>query len=139
MVSSIGTRIKKLRKKKNISQEKLANDLLISRQTISKWESDIVSPDIKNIEIISKYFEVSADYLINGEKEKIIIKQSNICIILCFIIGMITIIITSILMIINKGKDSPSSTINFSYEFVLMIIGLLVIVIPIIYLFKKKK
>ena len=55
MISSIGTRIKELRKIKNISQEELANELSVSRQTISKWESDNVSPDINNIEMIRNY------------------------------------------------------------------------------------
>lgn len=57
MISSIGTRIKELRKIKNISQEELANELSVSRQTISKWESDIVSPDINNIEMISNFLK----------------------------------------------------------------------------------
>ena len=68
MISSIGTRIKELRKIKNISQEELANELSVSRQTISKWESDIVSPDINNIEMLSNFFEVSTDYIINGKE-----------------------------------------------------------------------
>ncbi len=73
MISSIGTRIKELRKIKNISQEELANELSVSRQTISKWESDIVSPDINNIEMLSNFFEVSTDYIINGKENKMII------------------------------------------------------------------
>jgi len=139
MTSSIGSRIKKLRKSKNISQEELANELLVSRQTISKWESDIVSPDIKDIEMISKFFEVSADYLINGKEKERIAKQNNIWIFVCLAFGVITIIGTIVLMIINKGKESPSSTINFSYEVVLLIIGLLLVLGAIIYLLKKKK
>jgi len=139
MTSSIGSRIKKLRKSKNISQEKLANELLVSRQTISKWESDIVNPDIKDIEMISKFFEVSADYLINGKEKEKIVKQNNIWIFVCLAFGVITIIGTIVLMIINKGKESPSSTINFSYEVVLLIIGLLLVLGAIIYLLKKKK
>lgn len=139
MNSSIGTRIKELRKVKNISQEELANELSVSRQTISKWESDIVSPDINNIEMISNFFEVSTDYLINGKENKTSTKQNNVWIILCFIIGIIAIIGTSILMIINKGKNSPLSTINFSYEFVLMIIGLLMVFLAVFYFFKRKK
>lgn len=105
MISSIGTRIKELRKIKNISQEELANELSVSRQTISKWESDIVSPDINNIEMLSNFFEVSTDYIINGKENKTSPKQNNVWIILCFIIGIIAIIGTSILMIINKGKN----------------------------------
>lgn len=139
MNSSIGTRIKELRKVKNISQEELANELSVSRQTISKWESDIVSPDINNIEMISNFFEVSTDYLINGKENKTSTKQNNVWIVLCFIIGIIAIIGTSILMIINKGKNSPLSTINFSYEFVLMIIGLLMVFLAVFYFFKRKK
>lgn len=139
MISSIGTRIKELRKIKNISQEELANELSVSRQTISKWESDIVSPDINNIEMISNFFEVSTDYIINGKENKTSPKQNNVWIILCFSIGIIAIIGTSILMIINKGKNSPLSTINFSYEFVLMIIGLLMVFLAVFYFFKRKK
>ncbi|MDD4532075.1 MAG: helix-turn-helix transcriptional regulator [Bacilli bacterium] len=139
MASSIGTRIKELRKKINISQEDLANELYVSRQTISKWESDIVSPDIKNIEMISKYFDVSADYLINGKENGKIAKQNNIWIFICLFVGVIIIVGTSILLIMNKGNVSPSSTINFSYEIVLMIIGLLFVFGAIIYLFKRKK
>ena len=139
MNSSIGTRIKELRKVKNISQEELANELSVSRQTISKWESDTVSPDINNIEMISNFFEVSTDYLINGKENKTSTKQNNVWIVLCFIIGIIAIIGTSILMIINKGKNSPLSTINFSYEFVLMIIGLLMVFLAVFYFFKRKK
>ena len=114
MISSMGTRIKELRKIKNISQEELANKLSVSRQTISKWESDIVSPDINNMEMISKFFEVSIDYIINGKENNTLTKQHNVWAILCFIIGSIAIIGTSILMIINKGENSPLSTINFS-------------------------
>lgn len=136
MISSIGTRIKELRKIKNISQEELANELSVSR---SKWESDIVSPDINNIEMLSNFFEVSTDYIINGKENKTSPKQNNVWIILCFIIGIIAIIGTSILMIINKGKNSPLSTINFSYEFVLMIIGLLMVFLAVFYFFKRKK
>ena len=139
MISSIGARIKELRKIKNMSQEELANELTVSRQTISKWESDIVSPDINNIEMISKFFEVSTDYIINGKENKTSTKQNNVWVILCFIIGIIAIIGTSILMIINKGKNSPLSTINFSYEFVLMIIGLLMVFMAFFYFFKRKK
>ena len=78
-------------------------------------------------------------YIINGKENKTSPKQNNVWIILCFIIGIIAIIGTSILMIINKGKNSPLSTINFSYEFVLMIIGLLMVFLAVFYFFKRKK
>ncbi len=138
MKSSTGTRIKELRKFKNISQEELASRLSVSRQTISKWESDIVSPDINNIEMLSKYFSVSTDYIISGNDNIISHKQNNIWIVLCFIVGIVSIVGTSILMILNNGNDSPSSTITFSYEFVLMIIGILMVFMAALYCFKRK-
>lgn len=44
---TIGEKIVELRKKNNYTQEKLADNLKVSRQTISNWESDITSPDLK--------------------------------------------------------------------------------------------
>jgi len=65
---TLGNRIKELREKKNISQEKLALDINTSRQTVSKWENDTVLPDSNNISVLCKYFNVSADYLLHGEE-----------------------------------------------------------------------
>lgn len=45
----IGTRIQELRKKKNISQEELANVMNVSRQAVSKWESNLSDPDSEKI------------------------------------------------------------------------------------------
>ena len=67
---TISFRIKALRNTKGISQEELADVLNVSRQTISKWESDIVSPDINNIQILSNYFNVRTDYTINGNEKE---------------------------------------------------------------------
>ena len=70
MKYTIGFRIKALRNTKGISQEELAEVLNVSRQTISKWESDIVSPDINNIQSLSNYFNVRTDYTINGNEKR---------------------------------------------------------------------
>lgn len=63
----IGTRIQELRKKKNISQEELANKMNVSRQAVSKWESNLSVPDIEKIIDLCEYFQVSADYLLMGK------------------------------------------------------------------------
>lgn len=62
----IGTRIAALRKKAGMSQEDLAKELNISRQSISKWESGQALPDIDKISAISTIFHVSTDHLIHG-------------------------------------------------------------------------
>ena len=64
----IGTRIQELRKKKNISQEELANNMNVSRQAVSKWESNLSVPDIEKIIDLCEYFDVSADYLLMGKE-----------------------------------------------------------------------
>mgnify|MGYP003290459833 CR=1 FL=1 len=66
----IGNRIQELRKKKNISQEELANIMNVSRQAVSKWESNLSAPDIEKIVDLCEYFQVSSDYLLMGKETK---------------------------------------------------------------------
>ena len=64
---SIGERIQALRKQRGMSQEQLADALSVSRQAVSKWETDESQPDIERLAEISSMFNVSTDYLIKGE------------------------------------------------------------------------
>ena len=63
---SLGKRIQALRKKKGISQEQLAEKLNISRQAVSKWETDESLPDTDKIILLSRIFDVTTDYLLCG-------------------------------------------------------------------------
>ncbi|MCM1216837.1 MAG: helix-turn-helix domain-containing protein [Lachnospiraceae bacterium] len=63
---NIADRIQRLRKGKGISQEELADQLGVSRQAISKWESEQSSPDIEKVIIMSDFFGVTTDYLLKG-------------------------------------------------------------------------
>lgn len=63
---NISNRIRELRKAKGNSQEELAQYLGVSRQAISKWESEQSLPDIDKIISLSNFFEVSTDYLLKG-------------------------------------------------------------------------
>lgn len=68
---NIADRIQNLRKLRGISQEQLADRLGVSRQTISKWESEQSAPDMEKIILLSDYFEVTTDYLLKGiEKQE---------------------------------------------------------------------
>lgn len=58
-----------LRKKCGWSQEQLAEQLDISRQSVSKWESGMSIPDLDKIVKLSVLFEVSTDYLLKDELE----------------------------------------------------------------------
>lgn len=64
-------KIIKLRKEKGLSQEELGNAINVSRQAISKWESEQTKPDIDKLKEIAKFFNVSYDYLLNDEIENI--------------------------------------------------------------------
>lgn len=65
---TLGEKIQQLRKASGISQEQLAEQLDVSRQSISKWELNDAIPDIRKIVMISELFSVSTDeLLIEGE------------------------------------------------------------------------
>lgn len=63
---NIADRIQHLRKAKGISQEELADKMGVSRQAVSKWESEQSVPDIDKIVLLSDIFEVTTDYLLKG-------------------------------------------------------------------------
>ena len=59
-----------LRKEKGWSQEKLAEQINVSRQSISKWESGQVLPEIEKVIELSKIFQVTTDYLLLDENSE---------------------------------------------------------------------
>lgn len=56
-----------LRSQYGYSQEVLAEKLHVSRQAISKWELGMTLPEIENVIVISKFFDVSIDYLLKDD------------------------------------------------------------------------
>lgn len=64
----IGERIKKLRKQKGMTLEKFADSLMVSTQTVCKWQRGASLPDISNFLQISIIYDVSIDYLVKGEE-----------------------------------------------------------------------
>ena len=64
---TLGERIRTLRGTKNLSQEDLAEALEVSRQSVSKWETDASVPDLEKLVKLSDLFGVSLDTLVRGE------------------------------------------------------------------------
>ena len=60
----IGYRIKEVREQNHISQAQLAEILHVSQRSISSWETGFRQPDYETLEAISKYFDVTTDYLL---------------------------------------------------------------------------
>ena len=57
-------RLKSLRKEQGLSQQKLANELGISQQSINKYENHDVEPDIAMLRQMADYFQTTVDYLV---------------------------------------------------------------------------
>lgn len=60
---ALSEKLYELRKKSGLSQEQLAEQLGVSRQAVSKWESDKAVPESDTLISISQYFNVTLDYL----------------------------------------------------------------------------
>ncbi|WP_347283950.1 helix-turn-helix domain-containing protein [Lactobacillus taiwanensis] len=74
----LGQKITELRKKNNLSQEALAEKMNVSRQAVSKWESDQSIPDIEKIVNLSELFGVTTDYLLKSGAPSFEIKTVDI-------------------------------------------------------------
>lgn len=74
---TLGERIQSLRKQAGLTQEQLADKLYVSRQAITKWESDGGTPDVNNLKAIATLFNVSVDELLdeNSKTQFTIIKE----------------------------------------------------------------
>ena len=70
-------KLQELRKNKGLTQEELAEILYVSRTAISKWESGRGYPNIESLKEISKFFDVSIDDLLSGEKLLSIAEKEN--------------------------------------------------------------
>ncbi len=128
---SFGENLINLRRQKGWSQDDLANNLNISRQAISKWETDISKPDVDNLEIISKIFSVTIDNLLDNDlpndkavaldvkkKEK---KEKTITIVKLMIIAVIILYAISViykfasLLVIVNGVQKYANLNNYHY------------------------
>lgn len=58
-------RLKLLRKQHHLTQQKLADILHVSQQSIHKYEHDITTPDLDTLKNMANYFNTSVDYLLN--------------------------------------------------------------------------
>ena len=65
---TLSEKILMLRKQKGWSQEELAEQLGVSRQSVSKWESGTSLPDLNRILDLSRLFSVSTDFLLKEEE-----------------------------------------------------------------------
>ncbi len=149
---SIGNKIHLNRKKKNYSQEKLAELIGVSRQTIYKWEMDYVVPTTENLKALTELFGVEPIYFFQetfpsdvstATKELTALatpKKTNKKLIIALIINTITFFITTfaticagfIALSANKG-DSVVHTfyVDTSIFVILLILSVILLGIEI--------
>lgn len=142
-----------LRKKSGLSQEQLAEQLNVSRQAISKWESGTSSPESDKLIAISDYFNVSLDYLMKTDNEQpkdtsqaaqretspvAEHSQRSVGFIIC-ICGIICLIVWGLLSMLNptaSNQISESSMITIDGNGVFLILCVVFITVGAILLLK---
>ncbi len=75
---NMGERITELRKSKGLSQEELAEQLGVSRQSVSKWETGVSTPDTDKALAMSRIFGVTADFLLTGESNNSALSSGDV-------------------------------------------------------------
>lgn len=127
---NLSDRIQYLRKARGISQEGLADQLGVSRQAVSKWESEQSMPDLDKIISMSDYFEVTTDYLLKGiepvvqKEEEQSIKHRRIASNICYLLSLGLVGLGIILSIILA--DFLKTSILLTPVLIVQGVGLLV-------------
>lgn len=75
---SLGAKLLKLRKKKGLSQEEVADILHVTRQTVSKWETDQSMPDFDKVVPICNLYGISTEELFHGDVESSSCDESRV-------------------------------------------------------------
>ena len=74
---SLGQKIQKLRKEKNLSQEAFADIMKVSRQSVSKWELDQTHPEMNKLIEIADYFQITLDELLRDHQAGSVNEKRN--------------------------------------------------------------
>lgn len=65
---NLGEQLKCLREQQNMSREKLAQKMIVSRQTVFKWEKNKAYPTLDNLVKMSELYQITLDELVKGEQ-----------------------------------------------------------------------
>ena len=74
---TIGNRIISLRKAQRFSQEEIADKIGVSRQAVSKWETDACAPDAYNLIALAKVLNTSVEYIVTGNESADVKPQTS--------------------------------------------------------------
>ena len=148
----LSEKIYTLRRKSGLSQEQLAEKIGVSRQSISKWEGGLSTPELDKLKALSECFQVTMDELTRDqtsdavpeeekqEKAPVTDSGSKTGILLC-LIGSFCLILFGILMIVNPsaaGQVSESSMVTLNGTGILITLFVLLMLLGIALIFRKK-
>lgn len=77
ILDTLGEKLKAARIENKLSQSEVAEKLLVSRQTIYKWEKNVCLPDLDNFQRICELYGFSSSKVLNGEVESTIPEQQE--------------------------------------------------------------
>lgn len=136
VMMTFGDKLIELRKSRGLSQEKVAEQLSVTRQTISNWETNQAMPTIDKAKDLSKLFHVSLDELLDNDVSSIMMdRMSNveklasmlIKIIKGFGVALIVLLIISILSIIfsyTSFRNANNKTVQPDKEAIVEVGGI---------------
>ena len=107
--------LKEYRKVNNLTQQDLADKLFVTKQAVSKWETERGLPDIETYRELSKLLNVSVDELLGLDKKEEELKKSNKKLFLIILITSIILVLSSIIVIgivISNNKPKPNEVTN---------------------------
>ena len=67
---TLDKKLTRLRKKAGLSQAEVSEELDVSRQAVTKWETGLSRPSIENLQSLSKLYNVPIEYLLDDSKDK---------------------------------------------------------------------
>ena len=118
----IGEKLRDARNQKGLTQEEVADEIHVSRQTISNWENNRSYPDIISVILLSDLYQMSLDVLLKGDKDMIEhlnestnIVNSNKKLIIMVLLNIVVFIFMIIFnQIISENKILLASILSLS-------------------------
>lgn len=115
---NIGNKIVELRKKNNLTQEKLSEKIKVSRQTLASWEGNITSPNLEQAAILSKELRISLDELVDNELDVICKDNTNSSILNNLVDKTCYLEFDDYYLDTNLSSNTPVKVINVGNDFI---------------------
>ena len=111
---NLGERLFELRKAKNLTQDEVAEKLNVTRQTVSKWETNQSTPDFDKIVPISELFEIGVEELLTGKlkEEKQLEKEEKV-------------------LTKQEAKEKSAKVVSGSIFIYILAVALIMILVPV--------